>query len=87
MEPLRTFTLTWVPLIIEEYKRKGGPTQDDFIKAKSYAQEIAEHGDALVFKVKGKTGQMANIWLDAIAILSFLPGGVTIFEHHFETKL
>jgi len=86
MEPLRTFTLTWVPLIIEEYKRKGGPSEEDFARAKTYAQEFGEKGEALLFKIKGETGRMASLWLDGVAILSFVPGGVTIFGHHFETR-
>jgi hypothetical protein len=86
MEPLRIFTLTWVPLIIEEYKRKGGPSPEDFARAKTYAQELGEKGDALLFKVKGETGRMASLWLDGVAILSFVPGGVTIFDHHFEAR-
>lgn len=87
MEPLRTFTLTWVPLLIEQYKQKGGPSKEDFARAATYAQEFGEKGEALIFRIKGETGRLASLWLDGVAILSFVPGGVTVFDHHFETVI
>ena len=49
---------------------------------------IAHHADDALFKSKekGKTAAAFNAIAEAIAILSFIPGGVTIFGNHWETQ-
>lgn len=85
MGPLSEFTLSFVPLIIAIYKQKGGPSEKDFERMKPFSLKLGEQGDALFFKKENVTSQLANMWLDAIAVLSFLPGGVTVFGHCFES--
>jgi hypothetical protein len=50
------------------------------------AQYIAEHGDALMYKTKGRTAEAFNRLAQALAILSLVPGGVKFLGLHFETK-
>ena len=56
-------------------------------KAKEASQFLAEHGDALMYKQKGKTSKAFNKLAEGIAILSMMPGGVNLFEIHWENKL
>lgn len=81
---LPDFVAFAVPLRIWDYKAKGGPAQTDFDRCQEYSSQLGAHGDALLFHVKGQTAAMMDILLDAIAILSFVPGGITIFGCHFE---
>lgn len=52
-----------------------------------YVSLLGEHGDALFFrnKKKGETAQMADGLASAVALLSFIPGGITIFGQHWES--
>ena len=45
-----------------------------------------EFTTALLFKTKGKTAESFNRFAQAIAILSFAPGGIQILGLHFEYK-
>lgn len=84
---LGTFLSAAVPLRIEEIQSRAGPTKEDMETVREYAKLLGEHGDALLFKSKkkGETTQMANGLASAIAILSFVPGGITLFGQHWET--
>jgi hypothetical protein len=55
-------------------------------KIKEASTVISEHGDEILFKSKkkGETAKYFNIMAEAIAILSFCPGGITIFGSHYE---
>jgi hypothetical protein len=53
---------------------------------------LGERGDVLLFGAgkKGKKGEVAEIFnglARALAVLSFFPGGVTLFGSHWETKI
>ena len=71
-----------VPLRIDEWKRKGGPAQADFEEIQDNCLEkLMERGDILLYG-GGNKGECANIFnqvANAIAIMSFLPGGIKIF--------
>lgn len=45
------------------------------------AQTVAEHGDDVLFRSKkrGETAAVFNAVADGIALLSFCPGGISIF--------
>ena len=45
---------------------------------------IAEHGDALICREKGRSAEAFNALAKGIASLSFCPGGVTTFGMHFD---
>lgn len=78
-----------VPLRIMGMYEKGGPDDGDFVRAQKAGQLLGEKGDLLMFKSKkeGETARIFNETAHAIAVLSFCPGGITIFNQHFEGKL
>ncbi len=51
------------------------------------SQYVAEHGDNILFKSKkkGDTAKAFNELAKGVTVLSFAPGGVTIFGMHFES--
>jgi len=63
-------------------RRKGGPAQSDFEEIQDNCLEkLMERGDILLYG-GGNKGECANIFnqvANAIAIMSFLPGGIKIF--------
>ena len=65
-----------VPLWIQQYKAKGGPDDRDRERVREMAQLIGEKGDILVF----------NALAEALAVLSFCPGGVKFRGERWETK-
>jgi hypothetical protein len=78
-----------VAIISAEMKQRGGPTSRDFDKARAFAPDLAAKGDRLLYRGAGKPGEAAKLMEDmcfAIAVLSFVPGGITIFGNHFENK-
>jgi len=77
-----------VPLVIAELKEKGGPTEEDFKQATEYGRVLAEKGDTLLFgsNKKGEAADLFNRLCHSIAVMSFLPGGVTIFGEHHESR-
>jgi hypothetical protein len=78
-----------VPLHIVELKAKGGPDAADLKKAQELSQILGERGDILLFGggKKGEAADMFNSTAHALAVLSFLPGGVKLFGGHWETKI
>lgn len=85
--PLPLFVSTFVPLRIRELQQVGGATEQDFERARAFVPDLCEHGDALLYREKGRTGEMAGRLVDAIAVLAFLPGGISIFGQHFEAVM
>jgi len=82
-DPLLPLTLdVAVPLRIDEIRRRGGPTAADLKKAQDYGITLASRGDRLLFrsKKKGETAELFNGLAHAVAVLAFLPGGVTLFD-------
>lgn len=83
-----------VPLRILIYQRRGGPTLGDLERARQTADLVAGRGDALLYGYRGgrtPKGQPAvahifNELADALAVLAFCPGGVTLFGSHWEAQ-
>jgi len=75
-----------IPLWVEELKRK--PLADLIAEGPALAQVIGEKGDVAQFKSKkkGETADAFNTIARALAILSFMPGGVTFLGEHYENK-
>lgn len=75
-----------VPLRIIDYKRQGGPTDDDRERARRTGHLIAEKGDVLQFrgKKKGEAAEIFNALADGLAVLAFCPGGVKFLGHHWD---
>ena len=76
-----------VPFNIMAIKERGGVTDDDFASASKFAQTLGEKGDVLLFgsKKEGEAADLFNQTAKAIAISSFIPGGITIFGEHYES--
>lgn len=75
-----------VPLWIQQLKHRDWSYLIE--RAKICSQEVAEHGDNLLFK-SNKRGESAiafNRFAEGLAILSMAPGGVKIFGLHFECR-
>jgi len=80
-----------VPLHIAELKAKGGPNDEDLKKAVAMSAVLGERADVLMFGAgkKGKKGEVADMFngtARAIAVLSFMPGGISLFGGHWEAK-
>lgn len=74
-----------VPLGMIAMAEKGGPGADDMRRAQKAGDLLGAKGDRLLFG--GKKGEAAKLFNDlshAIVVLSFCPGGITIFGQHFE---
>ena len=84
MNLMRAHLEAFVPLLVMEYKRRGGPTQDDFDSLGNVSQLIAEKGDQLMFRSK-QTAHVMGELTRAIAIASFVPGGITFLGVKWET--
>ena len=81
----RTMVQTSVPLRIMQILDRGGVTAADFARVVAYNDEFAgEQGADLLFRSTkpGVTARLFNHMCDAIAVLAFVPGGITIFTDH-----
>lgn len=75
-----------IPLRIMELQARGGPSDADWSGLGAVAQDLAEHGDLLLYRggKKGQSADLFNATAQAIAVLAFLPGGITIFGSHYQ---
>lgn len=73
-----------VPLWIHRLKDR--PWSELTVMAAEASQIVAEKGDIILFKgkKKGETAAAFNALARGVAILSFCPGGVTLFGQHWE---
>lgn len=68
---------TALPFRIHEYARKGGPDEDDLARTREVADVLACEGDTLQYGGKrGRAAQLFTLLTDALAVMSFVPGGV-----------
>jgi hypothetical protein len=77
-----------VPLKIMEFVRQGGPTQEDWDTLQERLTPILERADeTLLYRGrKTKPGEVAaahNELARGLAIMSFIPGGVTFAGEHY----
>jgi len=77
-----------VPLRIDELRRAGGPRSTDFEEARAFVPDLCAKGDLILYKSKkkGETAALFNRLVRAIAVLAFVPGGVRLFDSHWEAK-
>jgi hypothetical protein len=84
---LRDMLATAVPLWILRYRQRGGPTPADFKRVAGYSDELGR-ADVLLFGGKHRPGEIAaffNHMAEAMAVLSFCPRGIELFDLHFES--
>jgi hypothetical protein len=72
-----------VPLHVHEMRKQ--PLDALLARGPELTQIIASHGDNILYrsKKKGESAKAFNALAEAVAILSFMPGGVTVFGCHF----
>ena len=77
-----------VPLWIEVMKKLSWEERKK-IASECSQIAVAEHGDNILFRghKEGETAAAFNALARGIAVLSFCPGGVTLFGMHFETEV
>ena len=86
-----------VPLKITDYLQQGGPSDLDYARARNdYPWQLGSFGDSILYHTKEKqateksqyavpgTAHMIALLVDALAIMAFCPGGITVFGLHFE---
>ena len=75
-----------VPLSIERLKRE--PWDNIVVRLPKLAQFIAEHGDNILFRSPkhGETAEAFTKLSEAIAALSFVPGGVKALGTHWQSR-
>lgn len=77
-----------VPLWVYDIYRRGGPLPEDWLHLSQVGHRLAEHGDILLFggSRPGETAELFNQLAEALAMLSFLPAGVSFGHLHFEAE-
>jgi hypothetical protein len=75
-----------VQLYLLTFQQYGGITDVDVVRVQSYLEDLTVHGDDLYFRSKkwGETAKRFDQVAEIIAVLSFSPGGLTVFGMHFE---
>lgn len=85
--PLAPTLAVAVPLEIHKLVEQGGPSDEEREAIIADGMKAMEKGDVLLYG--GKKGEAAALFVQlvrAIALLSFQPGGITLFGQHYETK-
>lgn len=78
-----------VPLWQLRIVQRDGPNDTDWYRCREFAWDIASYGDRLMFreskpKEGPSTAEMFNRLAECTAIMSFLPGGITLFGRRWE---
>jgi hypothetical protein len=98
---LRLHLQLCVPLRIADLRARGGPDHSDYARLRGYlvptdpVQEDGSGGihsllcagaEAILFRTEqGKSAEWVSKLVDAIAVLSFCPGGIDIFGLRWES--
>lgn len=83
---LRLHLSAMVPLAIMELQARGGPNEEDYSRLHTYVNHFNEVGESLFYKIKGQTATSMNYLVEAIAVLAFSPGGITVFDLSFNAS-
>lgn len=76
-----------VPIAIADLQRCGGPTDLDRERMHAFSEKLGGEGDTLLYQVRGKSGKIMGEFCKALAVMAFVPGGVTAFGLHFEATV
>lgn len=82
--PLIPFLQMAVPLWMVDLALQGRPNDEDFAKARGIAKHLGEYGDAILYRVPGKTADAVNRLCEGLAILAAAPGGVKFGPLRFD---
>ena len=85
---LRLHLQAMVPLEIVGLQRAGGVNTWLIEEAQRRMQALREPGcsEALFYREQGKSGQVMGILVECVAVLAFVPGGISAFGCHFEAQ-
>ena len=85
-ELLRFALIMGVPNAMRDLHLQGGPLDRDWEAARAFADTLAEKGDNLIYKSKkkGETAQLCAELIRTLAVMAFVPGGVTAWGLHFD---
>lgn len=87
---LTTHLEACVPLEMQALQQQGGATDWHFEEAQKRMQQFreSEASEALYFPVntKGQTRHMIGVLVECLAVLAFVPGGISAFGCHFEAQ-
>ncbi len=83
-EQLKTSLDTAVPLWIHQFRDL--PEEERFRMIREISPGFTERMEYVLHNQEGKTADAFNDLARAIALMSFLPGGVNCFGRHWETK-
>lgn len=84
---LRDMLATAVPLRILPYLERGGPTPADFKRVAGYSDDLGR-ADVLLFGGRHQPGEIASFFnhmAEAMAVLSFCPRGIELFDLRYES--
>lgn len=84
--PLYAFLECTVPLAIADIERRGGPDNADWEQARAFADTLGEQGDQLLYRDQA-TARLASQLARALAVLAFVPGGVTVGPLRWECRV
>lgn len=87
--PLSMMLAVAVPLHILQIKERGGPTMQEFQDLANLDPVLERADSLLLYRGKEtKPGQIAEAFNElarGIAIMSFVPGGITVFNQHYQS--
>lgn len=77
-----------VPLRLLEMYARGSVEPWEFGSAQAFGRVLASDGDKLLYRSKkaGETAQLFNGLSRALALLAFVPGGVSVFGQRFDAR-
>lgn len=75
-----------VPLCVAEFQQR--PWRELDAQRSEWVQMIAEHGDHILYRSKreGDSAKAFSALVQAIAFLSFAPGGVKLLGTHWQNR-
>lgn len=90
MEHLAIIVEGMVAVELLQMRADGGPTEHDIAWCRERADDLLEHGDifmgASTSKEHKQRGRSLATLARTIAVMAWIPGGVTIFGRHWEEQ-
>lgn len=86
--PLALTLAATVPFLIHDLVAGGGPTDYQREQAIANGQIAMQRADYMLYgDKKGEPAKLFAYLAEAIAVLAFVPGGITIFGQHYEAHV
>lgn len=84
---IRLALSTGVPLVVRDIQDRGGPQPSDWNRVRAFSDDIGAYGDLLIYASdqREQASALVGRLISTLAVLSFVPGGVTFAGLHFET--